>query len=122
MADTVTIERDHWKEFLDELTDERVGYQVSMEVLDRSYGDPHEVEKMPFSYVNYDPKDDVVVLGVGGNSPRFPVLLRHMIWHPSDLEITEAKVIEADLRVAEKDGTTTLVHFFPAPALPPPRY
>src|SRR4051794_6616011 len=40
-----------------------------------------------FAYVAYDPKDDVVVIAVGGNTPKYPVVLRHLIWHPTEVDV-----------------------------------
>ena len=74
-------------------------------------GEP-EAEHLPFAYAAYDPKDDVVVIAVGGNTPKYPVVLRHLIWHPTEV------AVDADigaLKVLEKDGTTTITSFYRPP-------
>jgi hypothetical protein len=102
-----------WKDALDALTSECKGRTVTIEVLDQTLGDQHEVERLPFSYAAYDPKDDVAIIAVGGDSPRFPVVLRHMVSHP--VEITVATDLpEPAVRIVETDGTTTLVTFHEA--------
>jgi hypothetical protein len=63
---------------------------------------------MPFMYVTYDEKDDVVIVGVGGRSAAWPVLLRHMVWHPVEASLVTVGA-DAVVRVAERHGTVTLV-------------
>ena len=112
MADTMTIDRTGWKGFFDTLSEDHHGEMITMEVLDPSLGDQIEAERLPFNYASYDPKDDVVIIGVGGDTPRFPVILRHMIWHPSEVDIAQLKATEPVLRVVDNDGQATLTHFY----------
>jgi hypothetical protein len=79
-------------------------------VLDPTYGDNSEVERLPFNYANYDHEDDVVTIGVVGNSIRYPVL-RHLIVHPTEVDVAEQAV-----RIVDQDGTSTLMSFFTADA------
>ena len=109
MADTPKADHTEWTDRLDRLTKEHEGQPVTIELLDPEYGDQHEAERLPFAYATYDPRDDVVIVAVGGNSPRYPVVLRHMIWHPSEVDIAP----EGPFKVVEQDGTTTLVAFYP---------
>ena len=73
-------------------------------------GDQTEAERLPFAYTSYDPKGDVVVVAVGGRSSSYPVVLRHMVTHPSGVDID---LDAGAFRAVEQDGTTTLVSFFP---------
>ncbi|MEV5936563.1 DUF5335 family protein [Streptomyces sp. NPDC093250] len=114
MADTPMSDRAEWQSLLDEVTDAHSGDLVTIEVVDPSLGDQHEAEQLPFSYLTYDPKDDVVVVAVGGESPRYPVVLRHMVPHPQSVELSTPDVTEAAVRVVDQEGTATLVTFFPA--------
>jgi hypothetical protein len=108
MTETMTIDRSQWAEQLDAITRDHEGEEVTIEVLDKDWGDLHEAERMPFTYITYDEKDDVVIVGVGGRSAAWPVLLRHMVWHP--VEVFLATVGEETVvRVAERNGTVTLV-------------
>jgi hypothetical protein len=63
-----------WQDFLESLTKEREGDDVTIEVLTTDYGDQHTAEKLPFSYVEYDRKHDVVIVAVGGRDRRYPIL------------------------------------------------
>ncbi len=47
------------------------------------------MERLPFDTVTYDHRDDVMAASVGGNSPRYPVVLRHLIHHPQELAADE---------------------------------
>ena len=113
MTSSPTIDHDEWVLQLDQLTRDRRDQYVSIEILDPAYGDEPEAEHLPFAYAMYDPKDDVVVIAVGGNTAKYPVVLRHMVPHPTEVDV------DADagaLKVVEKDGTTTIVSFHGAPA------
>ena len=112
MAGTATLNRSEWKSALDQLTADNEGRYVTIELLDPVAGHQHEVERLPFSYINYDPKDDVIVIAVCGNSPQYPVVLRHMVWHPTEMDIAVEEVPEPAVRIVEPDDTTTLVIFF----------
>jgi hypothetical protein len=118
MTETTTIERDGWSGFFDLLTADHKGENVAIELVDRDVGDQYETERLPFAYASYDPKDDVIVIGVGGDSPRFPVLLRHLIDNPTEVDCTVLQPAETDVRIVDRDGTATLVRLWPKPALP----
>jgi hypothetical protein len=112
MTETMAIDKSEWQKQLDDVTERHDGEMVTIEVLDTEWGDAHEAEQLPFGYVNYDPKDDVVVVGVGGRSAQWPVVLRHMVWHPTKLEMAQFDSSTA-LQVTEPDGTVTLVTISP---------
>jgi hypothetical protein len=109
MTNSSALDRGEWAARLDEVTKEHEGQAITIEVLDPTYGDNSEVEKLPFNYADYDRKDDVVTIGVGGNSMRYPVVLRHLVVHPTEIDVAEQAI-----RVVGQDGTTTLVSFLTA--------
>jgi hypothetical protein len=113
MADPTTPARDTWRSALDQLTADHEGEQVTIEILDPSVGYQHEADRLPFSYLSYDPKDDVVVIAVGGRSRRYPVVLRHLVYQPSEVDIVTGDVSQPAVRIVEPDSTTTLVVFHP---------
>jgi hypothetical protein len=115
MAQSSTLDRGEWTARLDQLTKNHQGELASIELLDPTYGDLDEAERMPFSYVGYDHKDDAVVVAVGGNSPRYPVVLRHIVSHPTEVSVDEDETILGAVRIADPEGTVTLVSFFAAP-------
>lgn len=120
MSQATTVDRGKWAEFFDTLSADHAGQSAAIELLGADFGDQFETERLPFAYASYDPRDDVVVIGVGGNSARFPVLLRHMIDHPTEIDFTVLAPAETDVRIVGGDGTATLLRLRPEPALPPP--
>ncbi|MHA6795545.1 DUF5335 family protein [Pseudonocardia bannensis] len=102
---------DDWRRTLDQLTAEHLGDKVTIELVDPTLGHQHEAEQKPFAYANYDHKDDVVIVAVGQDSPDEPIL-RHMVWHPKEINVADDPSLPPAFRVVEPDGTTTLVTFF----------
>lgn len=113
MAETPLLDRSRWTTGLDELTEAHAGDLVSIEVLDPAIGHQYEAERLPFSYLSYDPKDDVAIVAVGGQSSRYPVVLRHMVQHPKEIDVATADVPEAAVRILDQEDTATLITFFP---------
>ncbi|MFI8326842.1 DUF5335 family protein [Streptomyces sp. NPDC085529] len=114
MAETRVLDRDLWTAALDELTEAHRGELVSIEVLDPAIGHQYEAERLPFSYLAFDPKDDVVIVAVGGRSARSPVVLRHMVEHPKEIDVSTVDVPESAVRVLDRDDVATLITLFPA--------
>jgi hypothetical protein len=112
MTDTTTLNRGEWRTALERVTENHEGREVTIEVMDPELGPGYEAERLPFAYIDYDPKDDVVVIGVGGRTSRYPVVLRHLVYHPSTVDIAEGDVPMPAVRIVEPDGTITLVRFF----------
>jgi hypothetical protein len=112
------VERNEWPSFFDRLSDEMQGQHVAVEVLDPEIGDQVEVEKIPFAFSAYDPRDDTVVISMGGTTEQYPAVLRHMINHPTAIDMTMVGA-ETVVSVSSADDGTSLVRFTPPPALPP---
>jgi hypothetical protein len=114
------LHRSEWQDALDLLTKEHDGDDVTIELLAVDFGDQHEAEKLPFAYLEYDRKDDAVIVAVGGRSNRYPVVLRHIIEHPQRIFVhppTPNAVQAVDIEAF--DGSQTIVTLRPRPALPP---
>jgi hypothetical protein len=112
--------RDEWRDLLETITSDFQGYDVTIEILSPELGDQPEAEKLPLAYVEYDPKDDVFIVGVGGLGPRFPVVLRHMVKHPQRIFAdTISPRVPWAIDVVDPDGTQTLVTLHLRPQLPP---
>ena len=108
----MTLPRDRWQEQLDELTEQFAGGSVTIELLDQEFGDEEEVERLPLAYVAYDPKDDVVIVAVGGQSARYPVVLRHIVDDPQRIAVDplgEGEDAPVGIDVAGGDGGRTIV-------------
>jgi hypothetical protein len=118
MTEATKIEHDGWVAFFELLTADHKGQNAAVELVDSDFGDQYETERLPFTYASYDPRDDVLVIGLGGDTARFPVLLRHMINHPVEVDFAVPRPTETDVRVIGDDGTKTLLRLRPKPALP----
>lgn len=109
-VDRPEAERGRWEAVLDQLTKEHVGEEITIDLLDPTFGDADEVERLPFAYVNYDRPTDTVIVAVGGGTAAYPVVLRHMIHRPVEVGVDDSKDLAA-LMVVDADGTATLVSF-----------
>ncbi|MFF5707169.1 hypothetical protein ACFY7H_32475 [Streptomyces sp. NPDC012794] len=96
MTDTRSLDRSRWTTALD--------------------GHQYEAERLPFSYLGYDPKDDVVIVAVGGRSSRFPRSTAAQGAAPEAIDIATVDVPEAAVRVLDQEDPATLITFFPAAA------
>jgi len=76
------IPRDEWTAFLNGVTNAHAGQGVTIEALDREYGDGYESAQLPLAYVEYDHQADEVAVAVGGRDGRYPVVLRHAVQRP----------------------------------------
>lgn len=101
-------DRDEWGKLTDRFTADHQGYDVTIELLDPERGDDSLVERLPFRSLTYDHKDDVAVVAVGGTSPRYPVVLRHLIHHPRELSF-DLIAQGAAVKIIDDSGTSTLV-------------
>jgi hypothetical protein len=107
--DKEEIHRDAWQKTLEALTGEHEGDVVTIEVEDLEIGDQFPAEQIPFNYIEYDPHDDAVSVGVGALDGRYPVLLRHVVEHPDHVFIHRSEEGPVTVEVRSPDGTATLV-------------
>jgi hypothetical protein len=108
MTVTTPEQRSEWTTLTERLSADHAGHDVTIELLDAEGGDSSMVERMPFDSITYDHKDDVVVISVGGRSPRYPVVLRHLIHHPTEI-LFDLISRGGALKITDSSGTTTLV-------------
>lgn len=101
-------QRGEWSTLVDRLSADHEGHDVTIELLGPDGADNSLVERLPFDGITYDRKDDVVVISVGGSPPRYPVVLRHLIPHPSEI-VFDLIPQGAALKITDSSGTTTLV-------------
>jgi Family of unknown function (DUF5335) len=117
--DNEELPRTSWESALQALTKQHEGDLVTIELETRDFGDQHEAEKLPLAYIEYDPHDDAASVGVGGNDGRYPVVLRHVIAHPTRIEVKTSEPEDpAAVEIAGRDRSKTIVTFYSRPALP----
>jgi len=112
------VSRGTWQATLEAMTVQHEGDVASIEVADLDLGDQFEAQQIPFSYIEYDPHDDAVSVGVGGLDGRYPVLLRHVVEHPGSIFLHTSATGSVTVDVRSPDGTTTLVTLSALPELP----
>jgi hypothetical protein len=122
-ANRTELPRDQWPDFFNDLSRDFAGWDVTLEVLGQDGSeDLHavEAERLPLAYMEYDHKDDVVIIAVGGQDARFPVL-RHLIDKPQQVyaDVLSPAMPWAVLVVAQ-DGGRTLATVHERTALPRP--
>jgi hypothetical protein len=108
--------REDWQEWFDHLTDEHEGDGIRIEVAGPDMGDAVEADAVPLSYIEYDRKDDVVIVAVGDHDGSRPVSLRHLVHHPEAVSYEPARGRGdwfIDIRAA--DGSRTRVAAAPRP-------
>lgn len=108
MPATTAEQRAEWAALTDRLTADHRGHDVTIEVLDPEGGDSSLVERLPFDSIIFDARSDALIVCVGGSPPRYPVVLRHVIPHPQQLQF-DLTHRGAALRITDPSGTTTLV-------------
>jgi hypothetical protein len=85
-----------------------------MEVLTRDLGDQHEAERLPFVFIEYDRKGDVVIVAVGGRDGRYPVVLRHLIHEPEKILVHRPRPeLAFALDVVDEEGVQTVISLYP---------
>lgn len=100
------LPRSTWQARLEELTKQHEGHGVTIELLDQEFGDEAEAEELPLTYLEFDPKDDVVIVAVGGRDGRYPVVLHHIVEHPQRIVADRDGSV---LDIEDDDGNHTIV-------------
>jgi hypothetical protein len=103
------LPRSQWQARLQELTQQYQGHGVAIELLDQEFGDEAEVEMLPLAFLEFDPKDDVVIVAVGGRDGRYPVVLRHIVEHPQGILADSVGEDRVALDIVDGDGNHTIV-------------
>ena len=98
-----------WQARLEDLTKQHEGHEVAIELLDQELGDEAEAEMLPLAYLEFDPKDDVVIVAVGGRDGRYPVVLRHIVEHPQRIVADSYGEGRSALDIVNRDGDHTIV-------------
>ena len=116
--ETEELPRSKWRDVLELLTREHKDDDVTIEVLVPEFGDLGEAERMPLAYIDYDYKDDALIVAVGGRNRRYPVVLRHMIEHPRTILMHPPRSdAPHTLEVEHSDNSRSLIKLHRRPVL-----
>jgi hypothetical protein len=109
-----------WRDFFQRLSSQYRGYAVTIEAVSRDYGDQLQAEALPLAYLEYDPKDDVLIIALDSRDGRDAPVLRHMIEHPQRILADEVNDdVPWAIDAFAEDGTQTIVTLYRRPVLPP---
>ena len=113
------LPRSSWESALESLSKEHDGDLVTIETPALDLGDQLEAERLPLAYLEYDRHDDAVSAAVGGRDGKYPVVLRHVIEHPSKVFVaTTGSDGALALEVIAADGLQTIITLHRRTALP----
>ncbi|RMH78192.1 MAG: hypothetical protein D6683_07910 [Actinomyces sp.] len=113
------IPREKWQAFLDDVTEVLSGGHATVEVAESEAGDQVEAIALPFAYLEYDPRDDAVIVAVGRPTSGLPVVFRHVVHHPDRVAVdAEDPALVRSVAVHGQRGDVTIVHLEPKAALP----
>lgn len=107
-----------WKKFLDDVTEFRAGWLVTLELLDPDYGDQHEADHLPLFTIEYDDEDDTVIVELLKAGDPKEIGLRHLVEHPSSIEADPPAPTEVNSIRIQGPGNVTIVELQPVPELP----
>jgi len=101
--------RQEWRGFLDVVTRDREGQPVTIEITSSETGGQVEADRMPLNYIQYDDKDEVVIVSVREPGAEEPVL-EHIVENPWKI-LFEPPTPEAvrTIDVEGADGVHTIV-------------
>ena len=112
------LPKESWSGYLEDVTKNLPASEVVVEVISEEIGDQVEANWLPFRFFEYDPRDDVFEVAVGGRGPEYPVVLRHFVHHPVRLWVDEEEgILPSQILVEDREGTMTLVRIRQVPAL-----
>jgi len=115
------LPRETWEDFFQRLSSEYQGYAVTIEVIDPELGDQVQAADVSLSDLEYDPKDDVLIITVESQDGSKDPVLRHMIEHPQRILADQlSDDVPWAIDASDKDGTQTIVTLARRPGLPPP--
>jgi hypothetical protein len=117
MVDTRGLDRAEWKAFFDAFSKTaEANYDVTIEILGRDVGAEVEATLLPLAYLEYDPKDDIFTIAVGGKDRRLPVVLQHLIHAPRSIFVDPVDAVDPGVievvGVVGSDGDSTVVTLY----------
>lgn len=103
--------RQEWREFLDTITRDREGHRVTVEVVTAELGSQVQVDNDPLAYIQYDDKDDAVIVAVSTPGSDDPAL-EHIVESPWKILFDPpAPAAVRSIDIEGSDGSHTLVTF-----------
>src|SRR3954470_24865941 len=114
---TQEIPREAWRQYFDTLAKVLPTVEATVEVVGRDLGDQFIGERVLLTGISYDPKDDVLVIGLdtpGG----LPEEVEHMVSNPQRVMVTGLDDGSTVIDVEDAEGHQTIVRYAEVPKLP----
>jgi hypothetical protein len=106
------LDKKEWRPFLDGISKVLEGEQAEIEVVSLALGDQIEAKWLPFLGITYDPKDDVVEIGLEG--------VDHLIEHPREIYVDDNVNGIVSLEIVDAEGARQILKLKEPLALPAP--
>jgi hypothetical protein len=106
------LEKNEWKPFFDTVSTVLGNKEAEIEVLSLDLGDQVEAEWLPLLGLSYDPKGDVLDVGLEG--------LDHLILKPREIYVEDGGVGLVSLAVVDAEGERQIVKLRDPLTLPSP--
>lgn len=108
---TTSTDRGTWRQLFEKLTGARTQQPVTIDILNEEIGDQTETHRMPLQSLDYDDRNNVIVITVGSRRGRG--FLRHLIHDPIEVDLVDRPDHSLAMRIVDEGGTETLVTFDP---------
>jgi len=112
MKATRELAREIWPKYFDSLSDELLNRAISIEIVE-SPSRPSVVQArgLVLQLLTYDRRDDVFEVTAAQGSPTVPRVLRHLVDHPTRIEVDSSTLSMAPTTIAVTggDGVRTVV-------------
>lgn len=106
---TIEIPKEKWKEFFDDLSRRRYGWETKIEILDESVGDQILSEGLPLGGITFETKSgrSEVEISVGETAGQHQT---HNIFDPSKIAyLDEGDFLGGVIGIEDEGGTQTLI-------------
>jgi hypothetical protein len=107
----VTIPREHWRTFFDQMSKGLLGKRAEVEVASLELGDQITAEWVPLLGITYDSRDDLIDVAFDRAN--------HLIRHPSQIVVDDTAEGLASVAVVDAEGVRQVVRLKEPLRLPP---
>lgn len=100
---TLTLQREDWKNILDHVSRERAACTITIEIIRENLGGHMKIAGIAFGGLSYDTKSNAIAIRAGA--------VERMIAHPAGVKITYQGMSVACMEVVEIGGSRHVITF-----------
>jgi Family of unknown function (DUF5335) len=114
MTTTREVAREIWSRYFDSLSDELLNHAISIEIVESPNRTVVQAKGLALQLLTYDRRDDVFEVTAAQGSPTVPRVLRHLVDHPTRIEIDSPalSLVPTTIAVTGGDGVRTVVRIW----------